>query len=128
MRGRVFWIDPPFVTNVDITPTQGDPLEWRHIVMTHSGSGAMGNVLGLYVSVAGVPGTTFNDEQNAEYREVQAGGNGERPLRFGAGHLPAGEPEKFFKGFIDEVAFYDGVLGHRPTSRRTFRLIHLVPK
>lgn len=111
VRGRVFWTDPPFVTNVDITPAQGDPLAWHHIVLTHSGSGAAGNVLGLYVSVAGVAGTTHDTESNAEYREVQAGGAGERPLRFGAGHLPTGEPEKFFKGFIDEVAYYDGVLG-----------------
>jgi Concanavalin A-like lectin/glucanases superfamily len=110
VRGRVFWTDAPGVTNVDITPAQGDPLEWRHIVLTHNGGGPAGNKLGLYVSVGGVAGTTYNEQPNAEYREVQAGG-GERPLRFGAGHLQTGEPEKFFKGFIDEVAYYNCALG-----------------
>ena len=43
--------------------------------------------------------------------QVQAGGAGERPLRFGAGHLQEGGPEKFFAGLIDEVAFYQTALG-----------------
>ena len=110
VRGRVFSTNAPGVTNVEITPTQGDPLEWRHIVLTHNGGGPAGNTLGLYVSVGGVPGTAYQEQAGAEYQEVQAGGSGERPLRFGAGQLPAGGPEKFFAGFIDEVAYYDGVL------------------
>jgi hypothetical protein len=111
VRGRVFWTNAPGVTNVDITPTQGSSTDWRHIVLTHNGGGPAGNKLGLYVSVAGVPGTTYQEQAGAEYREVQAGGNGERPLRFGAGHLQAGGAEKFFAGLIDEVAFYHGALG-----------------
>ena len=111
VRGRVFWTSAPGVTNVDITPAQGSSTDWRHIVLTHNGSGAAGNKLGLYLSVAGVPGTTYQEQAGAEYREVQAGGNGERPLRFGAGHQQPGGAEKFFAGFIDEVAFYHGALG-----------------
>jgi len=111
VRGRVFSIDAPFVSNVDITPTDGDDVAWRHIVLTHSGSGMAGDVLKLYVSVEGVAGTLINEEPDAQYREVQAGGQGERPLRFGAGHLQEGGPEKFFAGLIDEVAFYQTALG-----------------
>jgi len=31
-------------------------------------------------------------------------------LRFGAGHLQTGAPEKFFAGRIDEVSFYQNVM------------------
>jgi hypothetical protein len=111
VRGRVFWTDAPFVTNVDLTPASGDPVAWRHVVLTHNGGGPAGNILTLYVSVEGVAGTQSTEVPNAEYREVQPGGAGERPLRFGAGHLEAGGPEKFFAGLIDEVAFYNLALG-----------------
>jgi hypothetical protein len=111
VRGRVFSIDAPFVSNVDITPTDGDDVAWRHIVLTHNGGGMAGDVLKLYVSVEGVAGTLINEEPDAQYREVQAGGAGERPLRFGAGHLQEDGPEKFFAGLIDEVAFYQTALG-----------------
>ena len=111
VHGRVFFTDPPFVTDVVFTPASGDAGAWRHVVLTHNGAGPAGNILGLYVSVEGVSGTTYQEQANAEYDEVQAGGGGERPLRFGAGHLQEGGPEKFFAGLIDEVAYYQEALG-----------------
>ena len=105
VHGRVFFTDPPFVTDVVLTPASGNPDAWRHVVLTHSG-GAGGNILKLYVSVQDVAGTQTAEQSGVEYHEVQSGGAGERPLRFGAGHLQAGGPEKFFAGLIDEVAFY----------------------
>ena len=65
--------------------------------------------LWLYVTVAGTVFDNTPHENTGNYSPVQAGG-GERPLRFGAGHLQPGDPEKFFAGRIDEVAFYQLVL------------------
>lgn len=113
IRARVFSLQAPLVSTVDITPAQGDPLAWRHIVLTYDAGGAgIGNKLELYASVTGAPANPASASApgTAPYSSVQAGGQGERPLRFGAGHLQAGGPEKFFKGLIDEVALYSRVL------------------
>ena len=106
VRGRVFHINDG-TAEAEVTLTLGDPLEWRHIVLTYDGPI---ETVTLYATVAG---TAF-DKPAAQtavgrYSPVQAGG-GQRPLRFGAGHLQAGEPEKFFAGRIDEVAFYQVVM------------------
>lgn len=106
VRARVFNIDTG-VTSVDVTPGAGDPLAWRHIVLTYDGPVT---TMRLYVNVAKTAFDTTPHEESAEYSPVQAGGAGERPLRFGAGHLQAGGPEKFFAGRIDEVAFYQVVV------------------
>ena len=119
VRGRVFSTNAPTVSTVDVTPTQGDPLAWRHVVLTYDGSGgSVGKKLRVYVSVAGVAGTlsavTPPNEQ-ALYSPVQAG-PGQRPLRVGAGHLQGDGPEKFFAGLLDEVAFYETLLGETDIS------------
>jgi len=106
VRGRIFHINDG-VTSVDITPIAGDPVAWRHVVLTYDGPV---NTLRLYATVTA---TTFDKtprQATGNFSPVQAGGGGERPLRFGAGHLQAGGPEKFFAGRVDEVAFYQAVL------------------
>ena len=110
VSGRLFWTNLPAATNVDVTPTDGDPGAWLHIVLTFAGAGPGNNLLTLYVNVAGIGPMPPAEQTGANYQEVQAGGAGERPLRFGAGHLPEGGPEKFFAGLIDEVAFYQAAL------------------
>jgi len=106
VRGRVFSTVGLPVT-VDITPTQGDPVAWKHIVLTYDGSGGpLGKKLRLWVSVTGAPATN-TQEASGDYSPVQ---NNQRTLRFGAGHLQAGGPEKLFAGLVDEVAFYNVVL------------------
>ena len=106
MRGRVFHVNDG-AAEVDVTLASGDPAELRHIVLTYDGPA---EILRLYATVAG---TAFDQTQfqktSVRYSPVQAGG-GQRPLRFGAGHLPAGEPDEFFAGRIDEVAFYQAVM------------------
>jgi hypothetical protein len=106
VRASVFNINTG-LTNVDVTPGAGDPLAWRHIVLTYDGPVT---TMRLYVNVTKTNFDTTAHEESAEYSPVQAGGAGERPLRFGAGHLQAGEPEEFFAGRIDEVAFYQAVM------------------
>lgn len=119
VRGRVFSTNAPAVSTVDVTPPQGDPLAWRHVVMTYDGSGgSVGKKLRVYVSVVGVAGTVSGETPptaQALYSPVEAG-PGARPLRFGAGHLQAGGAEKFFAGLIDEVAFYNQLLGQTDIS------------
>jgi hypothetical protein len=106
VRGRVFHINDG-AAEIDVTLTSGDPSEWRHIVVTYDGPA---ETLTVYATVVG---TIFDKaaakQTAAKYSPVQAGG-GQRPLRFGAGHLQAGQAEKFFAGRIDEVAFYQAVL------------------
>jgi len=101
VRARVFNINSG-ITSLDVTPGAGDPAAWRHIVLTYD---EPLNKLRLYVNVTGTNFDTTVYEAVGAYSPVLAGG-GERPLRFGAGHLQAGGPEKFFAGRIDEVAFY----------------------
>ena len=108
VRGRLFWTNVPAATNVDVTPTDGDPGAWLHIVLTFAGAGPGNNLLTLYVNVAGIGPMPPAEQTDANYQQVQAGS--ERPLRFGAGHLQEGGPEKFFEGLIDEVAFYQAAL------------------
>ena len=107
VRGRIFHINDGAKT-ADVILTQGDPLAWRHVVLTYD---EPAKELILYATVTG---TVFDKTKAAKlpsvrYSPVQAGG-GERPLRFGAGHLQAGAPEKFFLGRLDEVAFYQAVV------------------
>lgn len=106
VRGRVFHVNDG-ATVVDVTLAAGDPLAWRHIVLTYDGPAS---ALRVYGTVTGTPFDSTPHESAGNYSSVQAGGQGERPLRFGAGHLQAGGPEKFFAGRIDEVAFYQVVL------------------
>ncbi len=107
VRGRVFSTTGALPVAVDITPTQGDPVAWKHIVLTYDGSGGpLGKKLRVWVSVTGAPATN-TQEVSGDYSPVQ---NSQRTLRFGAGHLQAGGPEKFFAGLIDEVTFYNVVL------------------
>ena len=106
VRGRVFHVNDG-ATTVDVTLASGDPLAWRHIVLTYDGPVS---TLRVYATVTGTVFDTTPHENTGNYSPVQAGGAGERPLRFGAGHLQAGGPEKFFAGRIDEVAFYQAVL------------------
>jgi len=106
VRARVFHTNDG-ITSVDVTPASTDPSAWRHIVLTYDGPV---NTLRLYVTVTGTVFDKTPHESTGNYSPVQAGGAGERPLRFGAGHLPAGDPEKFFAGRIDEIAFYQQVL------------------
>ena len=110
VHGRLFWTNMPSTTDVNVTPTDGDPGAWLHIVLTFAGAGPGNNLLTLYVNVAGIGAMPTAEQTGANYQEVQAGGAGERPLRFGAGHLQEGGPEKFFEGLIDEVAFYQAAL------------------
>ena len=106
VRGRVFDIMAG-ATTVDVTLASGDPVAWRHIVLTYDGPT---NTLRVYATVTETAFDTTPYDATGDYSPVQAGGAGERPLRFGAGHLQTGEPEKFFAGRIDEVAFYQGVV------------------
>ena len=119
VRGRVFSTNAASpVTVVDFTPTQGDPVAWKHIVLTYDGSGGpLGKKLTLWVSITGAAVTNFKDA-TGDYSPVQ---NNQRPLRFGAGHLQAGGPEKFFAGLIDEVTFYNVVLP-QATVEKHFKL------
>ena len=122
VRGRVFSTAVAAPAIVDVTPAQGDPVAWKHIVLTYDGSGgAAGKKLRLYVSVVGAAATSTQETSNAEYQPVQSGG-GQRTLRFGAGHLQAGGPEKFFAGLIDEVAFYN-VTAASSDGRGTFQTV-----
>jgi hypothetical protein len=105
VRGQIFHTTDG-ITSVDITPTAGDPLDWRHVVLTYDGPV---DTLRLYVTVTGTAFDKTPREATGNFSPVQAGG-GQRPLRFGAGHLQAGGPEKFFAGRLDEVAFYQAVL------------------
>ena len=113
VHARVFSINDG-ATAVAVTPAQGDPLAWRHIVLAYDM--AVQN-LRLYVNVTGTAFDVTPHEDIANYSPVQEGGAGERPLRFGAGHLQAGGPDGFFKGFIDEVAYYNLALD--PTDVET---------
>lgn len=102
VHARVFHVNDG-TTTVAVTPVEGDPVAWQHIVLAYD---MLAQNLRLYVNVS----ATFFDgtphEDTANYSPVQEGA-GERPLRFGAGHLPAGGPVAFFNGFIDEVAYYN---------------------
>jgi hypothetical protein len=106
VRARIFHVNDG-TTSVDVPLASGDPTAWRHIVLTYDGPV---NMLRLYATVTGMAFDKTAHENAGNYSPVQDGGAGERPLRFGAGHLPGGDPEKFFAGRIDEVAFYQGVL------------------
>jgi hypothetical protein len=105
---------------VEATPTQGDPLDWRHIVMAYDGSkGPNGRSVSLYVNVAKQQPVPRALTETVRYDPVQGGSP--RPFRIGAGHLQAGGPEKFFAGLIDEVAVYHDTLP-RPTVEEHFKL------
>ena len=117
VRGRVFSTGAAPVI-ADFTPTQGDAVAWKHIVLTYDGSGGpLGKKLTLWVSITGAAVTNFKDATGT-YSPVQ---NNQRTLRFGAGHLQAGGPEKFFAGLIDEVTFYNVVLP-QVTIEKHFKL------
>jgi concanavalin A-like lectin/glucanase superfamily protein len=79
---------------------------WRHVVVTHQGSGAAA-VLSLYVNAA-VPAQL----PGVNYTSVKQ--NTSPPFRIGAGRdesAPGGTAAaNFFKGRIDEVALYDKAL------------------
>ena len=95
-------------SDVIVTPTQGDPQAWRHVVLTYDGaSGVGGKKLTLYVGVVGTSGPVLAELPGSEYQIVN---DPDTPLRFGAGHLAGGAAADFFAGLIDEVAFYNAAL------------------
>lgn len=108
VRARVFApnVTPP--SEVVVTPSQGDPQAWRHIVLTYDGApGATGKKLTLFVSVVGTAVTLDQSIAGSKYEPVQSA----RPLRFGAGHQQAADPPvDYFNGLIDEVAFYNELM------------------
>ena len=104
VRGRVFSTGGAAnAGQVTVQPNQGQPDDWRHIVLTYGVDGVT-----LWVRVAGHMGA-FKDGPNAAvYQNVQA--FNAVPLRFGAGHQQGPNPRHFFAGLIDNVAFYNAVL------------------
>jgi hypothetical protein len=105
IRGRLY-SSGASPTEVTWQPTQGDPGAWRLVVLTYKGGGgAAGKALTLFVGVAGVPGLFKSGPVTGS--DYQAALANQTLLRFGAGHQAGGAPATFFKGWIDEVAFYN---------------------
>ena len=108
VRGRVYSPNAAAPSEVIVTPTQGDPQAWRHLVLTYDGAaGIGGKKLTLYVGVVGTPGPVLTELAGSDYQLVN---DPDTPLRFGAGHQAGGTAADFFAGLIDEVAFYNAAL------------------
>jgi len=105
IRGRVFVTGAPDTTGeVTAQPNQGQPDDWRHIVLTYQA----GVGVTLWVRVAKFINPFKGGPLAAGYENVLA--TNAIPLRFGAGHVQATGPKHFFGGLIDNVAFYNAAL------------------
>jgi hypothetical protein len=106
VRARVFAPDAN-ETQVNVPLSQGDPAAWRHVVFVYQ-SGVDGTKLSLSVGVIGLPNpVVVSDDEEVLYEPVPAQGS---TLRFGAGHEQNGDPQNFFAGWLDEIAFYNAAL------------------
>ena len=105
IRARVF--DAGQMTEMTVQPLQGDPAEWRHIVLTYEQSATV-PVCSLQARIAGSPNIYKDGPHGAKYDAVVSA----KPstLRFGAGHATGQVATNFFSGRIDCVAFYNAVL------------------
>jgi hypothetical protein len=115
VRARVFsntGPTPGAPAEILVSPTQGAPTDWRHIVFTYNGTS---NALTLYVNVliasagGGFTRAKFTlPPAKGEYQPTT--GPQASTLRFGAGHQKTPAPVSFFAGVLDEVAFYNAAL------------------
>jgi hypothetical protein len=84
----------------------GNPDDWRHIVLTYEGGPA--SRISLYVRVAKNMNLFKGTLSPASYQNVTSANPA--TLRFGANHGAGQVAGNFFAGKIDEVAFYSSVL------------------
>ena len=108
IRARVFG-NIPGPTEAVVQPLQGDPAEWRHVLLIYEVMPATGPTLTLVVKLAKTANPYRNGPHTAAYETVTSA----KPssLRFAAGHAATTQqPENFFAGRIDNIAFYNAVL------------------
>ena len=91
-----------------VVPLQGDPTEWRHIVMTYRFNAATGGSVSVYVRLAKSAGAFVEGPFNGTYEPVIS--TASTTLRFAAGHGVGQGLASFFAGQIDNVAFYNAAL------------------
>jgi hypothetical protein len=91
-----------------ILPLTGDPAAWRHIVFVYEEKVGQGWTITLHVRLAGEPNGYQDGPHVVKYQNVTSANPG--TLRFGAGHATGQNPDRFFAGRIDNVAFYNAAL------------------
>ena len=93
---------------IQLAATDGDPKEWRYIVMTYQGnSSGVDGKLTLQVRLTSSGGFIATNP-TAAYAVVSSAGPA--TLRFGSSHKNGQAAGNFFAGQIDEVAFYNAAL------------------
>jgi hypothetical protein len=110
LRGRVFSSGAAALGEVTIQPalTDGDPKEWRYIVMTYEGNTSGVGTLTLHLRFASKTQWMLGSKPGAVYAIVNSASSA--TLRFGSSHRSGQDDGNFFAGQIDEVAFYNAVL------------------
>jgi hypothetical protein len=106
VRARVFAAGAQTEVTAQPTATNGNPDDWRHVVLTYDG-GSPGSV-SLFVRVAKNASLFKGGPVAGAYDNVTSANPAK--LRFGASHGLGDVAGSFFAGRIDEVAFYSSVL------------------